>query len=135
MKCFTTLAAILILASLAWAPEASADTPDCSQYSDATLMSWPAGDPVWEFCWRRPEDSAPSPNGSGVELFEVNYNGHRVFDRISAPILNVEYDSGGCGCFRDWLDQEIRFEAVGLPCENGYCELIQPACAQATRSS
>jgi hypothetical protein len=106
---------------------AAPDEPDCSLYSNSTLMSWPAEAPVWEFCWRRPSQSAPQPSGSGVEIFDVFYNGHRVFSRLNVPILNVEYGPGGCGCYRDWLDQEVRFEAVGSPCGSGYCEVIEPA--------
>lgn len=109
------------------AQTAGAQAPDCSKYSEANLMSWPADAPVWEFCWRRLRDSAPQPHGSGVELFEVTYNGHRVFDRLNVPVLNVEYGPGGCNCFRDWLDQEVRFEAIGAPCGNGYCEVFEPA--------
>jgi hypothetical protein len=123
----------LLLANVALAllaPDAGAapaDAPDCSLYSNAVLMSWPAQAPVWQFCWRRPVNSGPQPNGSAIELFDVFYNGHRVFDRLNAPIINVEYGPGGCGCFRDWTDQEVRFEAVGSPCGNGYCEVTDPA--------
>lgn len=107
-------------------PQATREVPNCALYSNSVLMSWPAQAPVWQFCWRRPHDSTPQPNGSAVELFDVIYNGHRVFDRVNVPILNVEYGPGGCGCFRDWLDSEVRFEAVGSPCGNGYCEVIEP---------
>jgi hypothetical protein len=123
----------LLLANVALAllaPDAGAapaDAPDCSLYSNAVLMTWPAQAPVWQFCWRRPVNSGPQPNGSAIELFDVFYNGHRVFDRLNAPIINVEYGPGGCGCFRDWTDQEVRFEAVGSPCGNGYCEVTEPA--------
>jgi hypothetical protein len=106
---------------------ATAEVPNCALYSNATLMSWPAVAPVWQFCWRRPLDSAPQPSGAAIELFDVIYNGHRVFDRVNVPIVNVEYGPGGCGCYRDWTDFEVRFEAVGSPCANGYCEVIEPA--------
>ena len=112
-----TFAALALLA----ATTANA-APDCSNYSNTTLMQWPDVDPVWEFCWRDAGDSQPQPDGSGLELFEVHYNGHLVFARAHVPILNVEYGPGGCGCFRDWLDSPRRFDAVGLPCDNGFCQ-------------
>jgi len=120
-------AAFALLAPGAHAGPTPVDQPNCALYSNSTLMSWPAQAPVWQFCWRRPANSAPQPNGSAIELFDVFYNGHRVFDRLNAPIINVEYGPGGCGCFRDWTDGEVRFEAVGSPCGNGYCEVIEPA--------
>jgi hypothetical protein len=88
----------LLLANVALAllaPDAGAapaDAPDCSLYSNAVLMTWPAQAPVWQFCWRRPVNSGPQPNGSAIELFDVFYNGHRVFDRLNAPIINVSTD-------------------------------------------
>jgi hypothetical protein len=106
------------------APDAG---PDCALYSNATLMSWPATSPVWQFCWRRPANSTPQPSGSGIELLDIYYNGHMVFSHLNVPVLNIEYGPGGCGCYRDWLDEEVRFEAVGAPCGNGYCEVIEPA--------
>ncbi len=116
---------LLALSLTAFQAPAKAAAPNCASYSNTNLMSWPAEDPVWEFCWRRLRDSVPTPNGSSVELFEVHFNGHLVSDRMHMPILNVEYGPGGCGCFRDWFDQEVRFEATGLPCANGYCEVIE----------
>ena len=133
LKALLPLFAILLIAAPAAVaqsdarPQAARDVPDCTLYSKASLMSWPAEAPVWQFCWRRALNSAPQPAGSAVELFDVIYNGHRVFDRVNIPILNVEYGPGGCGCFRDWLDFEVRFEAVGSPCGDGYCEVIDPA--------
>lgn len=100
----------LTLAGLGFSPAALA-TPDCSNYTGAALVQWPSDNPAWEFCWRSPNFSQPGSDGSGLELFEVTYNGHLVFDRTHVPILNVEYGPMGCGCFRDWLDQEVRFEA------------------------
>jgi hypothetical protein len=123
------LAALLLVSGMLalHAHAARAEAPNCTQYSNAVLMSWPATAPVWQFCWRRMKDSQPQPLGAGIELLDVFYNGHRVFDHAHIPILNVEYGPGGCGCFRDWLDEEVRFEAVGAPCAEGYCEVIEPA--------
>ncbi|MFK8017042.1 MAG: thrombospondin type 3 repeat-containing protein [Gammaproteobacteria bacterium] len=110
---FKTLLALgaLALSSLTLTVGAHA-APDCSNYTGSQLMQWPADNPAWEFCWRSSEFSQPQPDGSGLELFEVSYNGHLVFDRTHVPILNVEYGPGGCGCFRDWLDSEVRFDAT-----------------------
>lgn len=114
------LAMFLMLSFGLCAPAHAA--PDCSVYTGAQLMQWPDANPVWEFCWRRAVNSQPQPDGSGLELFDVQYNGHQVFDRTHVPILNVEYGPGGCGCFRDWLDADRQFEAVGSPCTNGFCQ-------------
>ena len=81
--------------------------PTCSA-SEENLMQWPDTDPVWEFCWVRPSDSS-APNGSGLEIRDVYYNGIMVFKRAHAPILNVDYDSGLC--FRDWSYSEREFRA------------------------
>ena len=64
-------AALLCLAaSIAMTPGAAVAAPDCSAYSGASLMSWPDTNPAWEFCWRPPGDSAPGPDGSGIEIAE-----------------------------------------------------------------
>jgi hypothetical protein len=87
-------------------------------------MSWPEVDPVWQFCWIRPIDSS-GPRGSGLEIRNVYYNGHLVMKRAHVPILNVEYLPGGCGCFRDWMYEEERFQADNelFP---GYAEPTEP---------
>ena len=72
---------LMTLSMTALQAPAAAAAPNCASYSNTNLMSWPADDPVWEFCWRRLKDSSPSPNGSSVELFEVHFNGHLVTDR------------------------------------------------------
>ena len=51
---------------------------------DEVLMSWPDADPVWQFCWLRPPDSS-GPNGSGLEISNVYYNGHLVMRRGHVP--------------------------------------------------
>ena len=87
-------------------------------------MSWPDPNPVWTFCWVRPQDSSGA-NGSGLEIRNVRYKGHSVLKRAHVPILDVEYEPGGCGCYRDWLYQEVRFQAdnVIFP---GYAEPTTP---------
>jgi hypothetical protein len=75
-------------------------------------ITWPDSpleEPVWELEVLPPGLSS-GPNGSGVEIRNVTYNGHLVMKRGHVPILNVKYTEG-CNCFRDWQDQEVRFEA------------------------
>lgn len=96
-----------------------AGAPTCSGTSEH-LMSWPAGDPVWEFCWLRPQDSS-GPSGSGIEIRDAYYRGVLVFKRAHVPIVNVDYDPGGCGCFRDWLDSEHDYHTDNQV-EPGYFE-------------
>ena len=79
---------------------------------------WTTGDHVWEFDFVRPAltRTAEAPNGAGVELQNVTYDGRLVFRRAGVPVLNVEYDDNdnGCSCFRDWQYEEAPFEA-GTP--------------------
>ena len=72
-------------------------------------VAWPAADPVWELDLYRPANRT-TPNGGGLELRDVRYRGRQVLARASVPVLNVEYDEGGCGCFRDWLTNEAPTE-------------------------
>jgi hypothetical protein len=111
--------------ALAGAAEA---TPTCN--APARLIQYPAQNPVWEFCMLTPLNSS-GPNGAGLEIFDAFYNGHQVFKRAHAPILNVLYAPGGCGCFRDWSDSEVRFEAITAsgPASSsggGYVDVVQP---------
>jgi hypothetical protein len=117
------LAAALLGAGWLAAADLAADSPTCSLAGEH-LMSWPTGNPVWEFCWLRPADSS-APNGSGLEIRNVYYNGHLVMKRGHIPILNVLYDPGGCGCFRDWLSQEVVFQADNV-ISPGYAEPTTP---------
>ncbi len=82
-------------------------------------VSFPSVDPVWEFCVLRPSASS-GPDGSGLEIRDAFYKGLRVFKRAHAPILNVQYDAGGCGCYRDWSDQERSFAMDGTPSPPGF---------------
>ncbi|MFK8032479.1 MAG: thrombospondin type 3 repeat-containing protein [Gammaproteobacteria bacterium] len=121
---FFSLLALLALAS--WTPSAAAAAPNCDNWSNSTLVSFPAVNPVWEMCVRRPNLSRPTPNGSGVEIFEVMYNGHLVMERGNVPVLNVQYGTGGCGCFRDWMDSEVRFDADTTSCQgDGVCDVLE----------
>lgn len=72
-------------------------------------ISWPADDPVWEFDFLRPANSITA-DGTGLEIRDVYYDGRLVMKQGNVPVLNVEYEPGGCGCFRDWQDNEVEFE-------------------------
>ena len=83
-------------------------------------VAWPADAPVWEFDFYRPANRT-TVNGGGLEIRNVSFRGRRVLDRASVPVLNVEYDAGGCGCFRDWQTEEAPTDAgpgaaLVLPC-------------------
>ena len=117
---FLLLAAAMAVAAGLFATPAAALS--CS--GSERLMSWPDENPVWEFCWLRPAQSSGS-SGSGIELRNVYYNGHLVLKRAHIPILNVEYLPGGCGCFRDWMDGEVRFQSDNV-LGPGYSEPTEP---------
>lgn len=106
-------------------PTITATTPTCT--GSSRLMQWPTTNPVWEFCFISPNYSTGA-NGSGLELYDVSYNGHLVFKRAHAPILNVLYAPGGCGCYRDWSDQERSFQSnnVIVGGTGGYAEPTVP---------
>lgn len=96
--------------------------------SPGRLMQWPSStDPVWEFCFNAPSASS-GPNGSGLEIYNVYYNGHLVFKRAHVPILNVLYAPGGCGCFRDWAYSEAVFQTDNVITSGigGYAEPTTP---------
>ena len=117
------LASVLVVAAWLGASSLGATSPTCT-LSGEHLMSWPTANPVWEFCWLQPTDSS-GPNGSGLEIRNVYYNGHLVLKRAHIPILNVLYDPRGCGCFRDWLFSEVQFEADHV-ISPGYAEPDTP---------
>jgi hypothetical protein len=88
---------------------AHAGAPDCAT-NGGTLVSFPAQNPVWQFCVLPPSLSSGT-NGSALEFRDAYYNGHKVFKRAHNPILNVKYSpSAPCVCYRDWLDEEVKFE-------------------------
>ena len=117
------LVAVSFLLAAASVP-ARAGSPTCSGASE-NLMSWPEGAPVWEFCWVRPADSS-GPSGSGLEIRDAYYRGNLVFKRAHVPMLNVDYDPGGCGCFRDWLHSEQTYRTDN-PIAPGYYQPPFPA--------
>ena len=106
-----------------------AAAPADAQTYDATVncqtvptghIDWPADDPVWSFDFVRP-DSSSGIDGSGLELRNVYYRGYLVLKRAHTPVLNVEYDPGGCGCFRDWSYTEAGFATTGIRPRLGSC--------------
>ena len=96
----------------------------CS-FPGATHVTWPAVNPVWDFCFRRPSQSAGA-NGSGLELSEVRYKGTLVIFQAHIPILNIKYvpNALGCGgqnlCYRDWFFSEQPFQCSPSTAP-GYC--------------
>jgi hypothetical protein len=104
----------LAAALLVGAPNALAQ---CS-LPGATHRTWPAVDPVWDFCFRPPNASSGA-NGSGLELSDVRYRGTLVIGRAHIPILNVKYIANDaspspCGgqnlCYRDWFFSQMPYE-------------------------
>jgi hypothetical protein len=98
------------------------------------LVKWPTtGTPVWQMCMLTPVNSSGT-NGSGIEIRNASYNGHLVFKRAHAPILNVKYVPGSnCDCFRDWSDEEAKFEVrdaggsiINISGSGQYAEVSQP---------
>jgi hypothetical protein len=90
-------------------------------------IDWPASHPVWSLCWISPSESS-GIDGSGLELRDVFYKGLRVLRRAGMPVLNVNYDPGGCGSYRDWQNGMASFEANGAvgPPGSGYAEPTTP---------
>ncbi|HEX7768883.1 MAG TPA: hypothetical protein VF422_02525 [Dokdonella sp.] len=103
MRKLKLLSIAVLLLGAGGAGTALADSPDCA--SNGTLLSWPATDPIWEMCWLPPSQSV-GPDGSGLELRQVHFKGHRVMNRAHAPLLFAEYN--GSTCYRDWKDDDAR---------------------------
>jgi hypothetical protein len=85
---------------------------------------------LWAFRVLRPaatKGPGLSTNGTGVELRYVDYRGKRVLYRAHAPILNVKYDPGGCGPYRDWQNEEGRIQATGANVAPGFKLCPSPA--------
>ena len=116
------LAAAALLAAPAFAQSSSTVQVTNVNCSDGVAVNghvaWPADDPVWEFDLTRPEasDSGTYPNGFGLEVSNVFYDGRKVFERANVPVLNVEYEPGdGCSCYRDWQDSEVGYAVEDDP--------------------
>ena len=72
------------------------------------------------------ELDSSGPDGSGLEIHDVYYWGIQVMKRGHVPMLNVDYDPGGCGCFRDWLHSEREYRTDNQV-TTGYFEPPFPA--------
>jgi hypothetical protein len=96
-----------------------------AQCTGVNHVTWPAVNPVWDFCWVAPHDSSAA-NGSGLELRNVKYKGTLILAEAHIPLLNVKYEPNpaSCGganlCYRDWLWQEQAFQCAPSPVA-GYC--------------
>jgi hypothetical protein len=112
----------LAVVALSLATDAHAD--DCLP---PHRIDWPSAQPVWSLCWISP-DSSSGIDGSGLELRDVFYKGQRVLRRAGIPLLNVNYDPGGCGSYRDWQNGVTDFEADGAvgPPGSRYAEPTKP---------
>ena len=107
------LAALVLACGLVAPVRAQYDaTVDCAA-TPTGHVEWPADDPVWTFDFVRPGNSV-GVDGSGLELRDVYYRGHLVLRQAHVPVINVEYDPGGCSCFRDWNDEETGFATDGI---------------------
>jgi hypothetical protein len=126
----------LLAVGIAAAATAAPAQPSCSGPNEH-LMSWPAVDPVWQFCWLRPNQSSGT-NGSGIEIRNAYYKGHLALKRGNVPILNVKYETGNCGganhCYRDWLDIEQAYlsDNVCPPPNAAGCGYAEPRCPPIT---
>ncbi|MEP6913182.1 MAG: hypothetical protein ABI923_10535 [bacterium] len=84
------------------------------------------GTVLWKFLAVRPAASSGT-RGSGVELRFVDYRGKRVLYRAHVPILNVHYDTGPCGPYRDWQNEEGMIQANGVDVAPGFRLCPAPA--------
>jgi hypothetical protein len=84
------------------------------------------GERLWRLIAIRPAASS-GRDGSGVELRSVSYRGKRVLRRAHVPILNVRYGGNACGPYRDWQNEESRFQAEGAAVAPGFRLCDEPA--------
>ena len=96
-------------------------------------IAWPADAPLWEFDLYRPANRT-TLNSSGLEIRDVRYRGRTIFARASVPVLNVEYDAGGCGCFRDWMTDEAPIDLGGDATVVASCGTVQETVQGQTRT-
>jgi hypothetical protein len=100
------------------ADQSTTDSGTAGQYQFEITQS---GVTLWSFLAIRPATSSGLGDRSGIELRDVRYKGKLLLKRMHTPILNVDYDGGACGPFRDWQWQEGMFQADGtdVPGTNG----------------
>jgi hypothetical protein len=107
-----------IVATAAVCPENLPPNADCTpisrQITTPLTIQWPDTSPVWQFEVFTPRGSSGTTNnGSGIELRQLYYKGKRILAQAHVPILNVKYIDNLCGPFRDWLNEETCFQAIG----------------------
>lgn len=124
MKRGTSLPVLLTVAALL-APATAA----FAQCTGVNHVTWPATNPVWDFCWTRPANSTLA-NGEGIRISAVKYKGITILKDGGVPVLNVQYVPGGCGgsgrCYRDWFYSERAFACAPSP-SSGYCTATSTA--------
>ena len=77
-------------------------------------IEWPASSPVWKLDVRHPScTQTVQSQGTGLELTNVYYRNVLILQRAEMPVLNVKYANDACGPYRDWLNSEDCFTAVG----------------------
>ena len=93
-------------------PNAGQSTTSRGTAGQFNIVISRAGVEIWNMIAIRPSASGGT-RGSGVELTNVSYRGRKVLARAMVPILNVQYQNGACGPYRDWQWQEGSFSATG----------------------
>ena len=111
--------------SMCGVPNANQETVT-SRAGAARITITRDGETLWRLVVVRPAASSGAA-GSGVELRGVTYRGTRVLRRAHVPILNVRYDGNACGPYRDWQNEESRFQAQGSTVAPGFRLCPQPA--------
>ncbi len=99
-------------AALCGVPGAGQGTTSRGTAGQFNLTISANGSPVWQMLVIRPAASSGT-RASGVELRDVSYLGKSILKRAHVPILNVSYENGACGPYRDWQWQEGMFIANG----------------------
>jgi hypothetical protein len=99
-------------AALCGVPGAGQGTTSRGTAGQFNLTISANGSPVWQMLVIRPAASSGT-RASGVELRDVSYLGKSILKRAHVPILNVNYENGACGPYRDWQWQEGMFIANG----------------------
>ncbi len=93
-------------------PSAGQGTTSRGTAGQFNLTISAAGTPIWQMLVIRPSASSGT-RASAVELRDIYYLGKLIMKRAHVPILNVLYDNGACGPYRDWQWQEGSFTANG----------------------
>ncbi len=110
LACLTAVGVLALATGRPVAAQVSITNVVCTNSSGTGNghIAWPSGNPVWEMDVVRPSNSSGA-DGSGLEILNVYYRGRLVLKRGHVPVLNVEYEPGGCGCFRDWSHSETGY--------------------------